>query len=211
MDPKHTHLQIKICVSGAAETGHCGIDAYDKGIALGREIAKHNAVCVNGATTGFPLWAAMGAKEEGGYTIGFSPANSEREHIEQFKLPVEYLDLIVYTGFGYPGRDLILTRSSDAVLFGCGRIGTIHEFTIAFEDQKPIGILEADWEIDEEIKYILEKGHRQNDRIVFDSDPKALVERVIELVNKDKINRASFRFESTAMPIPVQRTVENPA
>ena len=211
MDPKHTHLQIKICVSGAAETGHCGIDAYDKGIALGREIAKHNAVCVNGATTGFPLWAAMGAKEEGGYTIGFSPANSEREHIEQFNLPVEYLDLIVYTGFGYPGRDLILTRSSDAVLFGCGRIGTIHEFTIAFEDQKPIGILEADWEIDEEIKYILEKGHRQNDRIVFDSDPKALVERVIELVNKDKINRASFRFESTAMPIPVQRTVENPA
>jgi len=211
VDPKHTHLQIKICVSGAAETGHCGIDAYDKGIALGREIAKHNAVCVNGATTGFPLWAAMGAKEEGGYTIGFSPANSEREHIEQFNLPVEYLDLIVYTGFGYPGRDLILTRSSDAVLFGCGRIGTIHEFTIAFEDQKPIGILEADWEIDEEIKYILEKGHRQNDRIVFDSDPKALVERVIELVNKDKINRASFRFESTAMPIPVQRTVENPA
>ena len=211
MDPKHTHLQIKICVSGAAETGHCGIDAYDKGIALGREIAKHNAVCVNGATTGFPLWAAMGAKEANGYTIGFSPANSEREHIEQFNLPVEYLDLIVYTGFGYPGRDLILTRSSDAVLFGCGRIGTIHEFTIAFEDQKPIGILEADWEIDEEIKYILEKGHRQNDRIVFDSDPKALVERVIELVNKDKINRASFRFESTAMPIPVQRTVENPA
>ena len=211
MDPKHTHLQIKICVSGAAETGHCGIDAYDKGIALGREIAKHGAVCVNGATTGFPLWAAMGVKEAGGFCVGFSPANSEKEHIEQFNLPIEYLDVIIYTGFGYPGRDLILTRSSDAVLFGCGRIGTIHEFTIAFEDQKPIGILEADWETDEEIRYILEKGHRANDRIVFDSDPKALVERVIELVNKDKINRASFRFESTAMPIPVQRTVENPA
>lgn len=196
MDPKHTHLQIKLCVSGAAETGHCGIDAYDKGLELGRQIAKHNAVTVNGATTGFPLWAAMGAKEAAGYTIGFSPANSEKEHIEQYNLPVEYLDLIVYTGFGYPGRDLILTRSSDAVLFGCGRIGTIHEFTIAFEDQKPMGILEAAWETDEVLKNILENGHRANDRIVFDTDPKALVERVIELVNKDKINRASFRFES---------------
>jgi len=202
MDPEHTHLQIKLCVSGAAETGHCGIDAYDKGIELGREVARHRAVLVNGATTGFPLWAAMGAKEEKGYTIGFSPANSEKEHIEQFNLPVEYLDLIVYTGFGYPGRDLILTRSSDAVLFGCGRIGTIHEFTIAFEDQKPIGVLEADWDTDEEIKYILEKGHRANDRILFDSDPKALVERIIELVNKDKINRASFRFEPLAGQIP---------
>lgn len=199
MDPQHTHLQIKLCVSGAAETGHCGIDAYDKGIELGREIARHKAVAVNGATTGFPLWAVMGAKELGGYTIGFSPASSEREHIEQYNLPVEYLDVIVYTGFGYPGRDLILTRSSDAVMFGCGRIGTIHEFTIAFEDKKPIGILEADWETDEVIKNILENGHRPNDRIVFDTDPKALVERVIELVNKDKMNRAAFRFETPAV------------
>lgn len=194
MDPLHTHLQLKLCVSGAAETGHCGVDAYDKGIALGKEIASRHAVLVNGATTGFPLWAAMGAKEMQGFTMGFSPASSEKEHIEVFNLPVEYLDVIVYTGFGYPGRDLILTRSSDAVLFGCGRIGTIHEFTIAFEDKKPIGILEADWDTDEVIKNILENGHRPNDRIVFDTDPKALVERIIEMVNKDKINRASFRF-----------------
>ncbi len=205
MDPKHTHLQIKICVSGAAETGHCGIDAYDKGLELGRQIANQGAVTVNGATTGFPLWAVMGAKEVGGYTIGFSPANSEKEHIEQYNLPVEYLDLIVYTGFGYPGRDLILTRSADAVLFGCGRIGTIHEFTIAFEDNKPMGILEADWETDEELKYIIDKGHRPNARIVFDSDPKALVERVIEMVKKEKIERATFRFDGSApaqAPVP---------
>lgn len=195
MDPKHEHLHLKLCVSGAAETGHCGVDAYDKGIALGREVAKSHSILVEGATTGFPLWAAMGAKEAGGFVLGFSPASTEKEHIETYNLPVEYHDVIVYTGFGYPGRDLILTRSSDAILFGCGRIGTIHEFTIAFEDQKPIGIFEADWETDEVIKEILEKGHRANDRIIFDSDPKALVERIVELVKTDKINRASFRFE----------------
>lgn len=195
MDPKNEHLKLKFGISGAAETGHCGVDAYDKGLSLGREIARHGAVLVNGATTGFPLWAAMGAQEASGFTVGFSPANTEKEHIEAYNLPVEYLDMIVYTGFGFPGRDLIFTRSCDAVFFGCGRIGTIHEFTIAFEDRKPMGILEADWETDEEIRYILEKGHRANDRILFDSDPKALVERITELVNKDRINRASFRFE----------------
>ncbi len=198
MDPKNEHLKLKFGVSGAAETGHCGIDAYDKGLELGREIARQGAVLVNGATTGFPLWGAMGAKEAGGFTVGFSPANTEKEHIEAYNLPVEYMDLIVYTGFGFPGRDLIFTRSCDAVFFGCGRIGTIHEFTIAFEDKKPMGILEADWEIDEEIKYILEKGHRPNDQILFDSDPKALVQRVKELVEKDKVNRAGFRFEPGA-------------
>jgi uncharacterized protein (TIGR00725 family) len=196
MSPQNEHLKLKFGISGAAETGHCGIDAYDKGLALGREIALHDAVLVNGATTGFPLWAAMGAKAAGGFTVGFSPANTEKEHIEAYNLPVEYMDMIIYTGFGFPGRDLIFTRSCDAVFFGCGRIGTIHEFTIAFEDQKPMGILEADWETDEEIRYILEKGHRANDLILFDSDPKALVERVKELVEKDKKNRAGFRFEA---------------
>jgi len=197
MDPKHAHLQVKLCVSGAAETGHCGIDAYDKGVELGRQIAKHGAIVVTGATTGFPLWSAMGAKEAGGFSLGFSPASTEKEHVESYNLPIEYMDVIVYTGFGYPGRDLILTRASDAIFFGCGRIGTIHEFTIAFEDQKPIGILEADWETDEVLKHIINNGHRENDRIVFDTDPKALVEKVIELVHKDKVNRASFHFDPT--------------
>ena len=101
------------------------------------------------------------------------------------------MDVIIYTGFGYPGRDLILTRSSDAVLFGCGRIGTIHEFTIAFEDEKPIGILQGEWETDRVIKTILDNAHRGGeDRIVFDSDPKALVERVMEKVRHDQIHRS---------------------
>lgn len=194
VDLKNEKLQIKLCVSGAAETGHCGIDAYDKGLELGRQIAKHGAILVTGATTGFPLWAAMGAKEAGGFVMGFSPASTEKEHIESYNLPVEYHDVIVYTGFGYPGRDLILTRSSDAVFFGCGRIGTIHEFTIAFEDRKPIGIFEADWDTDEVIKNILVNGHRPNDRIIFDPNPEKLVGKVVAMVNEDKLNRASFRF-----------------
>ncbi|MFA6324715.1 MAG: hypothetical protein WCX46_00590, partial [Candidatus Paceibacterota bacterium] len=129
----------------------------------------------------------MGAKEVGGTSIGFSPALNEREHVETYKLPLDYMDLIVYTGFGYPGRDLLLTRSSDAVICGCGRIGTIHEFTIAFEDDKPIGIFEGPWEMDEELKGIIEKGHRPNAKIVSESDPKKMIESVMELVKKNKV------------------------
>ena len=184
---KHGHNQYKICVSGAAETGHCGVDALDKAKALGREIARQGAILITGATTGFPLWAAMGAKEAGGISVGFSPAASEQEHVEVYKLPLDYLDLVIYTGFGYPGRDLLLTRSSDAVICGCGRIGTIHEFTVAFEDNKPIGIFEGDWDMDEQIKDILAKSHRPNAKITFNSDPKALVEGVIATIKKYKV------------------------
>jgi hypothetical protein len=187
LDKKHGHNQIKICVSGAAETGHCGIGALDLAKELGREIARQGAVLVTGATTGFPFWAAMGAKEAGGISIGISPAASEREHVEVYKLPLDYMDLIIYTGFGYPGRDLLLTRSSDAVVLGCGRIGTIHEFTVAFEDKKPIGIFEGPWDMSAELEEIIAKGHRSNPKIVRGKDAKKLLEEVIALVKKDKL------------------------
>ena len=184
---KHNHLKLKLGVSGAAETGHCGIDALSKAKELGREIVRQGGVLVTGATTGFPMWSAMGTKEERGVSVGISPAANEREHVNVYKLPIDYMDLIVYTGFGFPGRDLLFTRSCDALFVGCGRIGTIHEFTIAFVDGKPIGILEGSWDMDETIKDILAKGHRPNNKIVFDSDPKKLVEKVIALTFKDKV------------------------
>lgn len=183
---KHTHLKIKLCVSGAAETAHCGSSALEKAKELGKEIVRHNAILVNGATTGFPLWSAMGAKEEGGVTVGISPASSEKEHIEEYDLPLEYLDLIVFTGAGYSGRNLLLTRSSDAVIVGCGRMGTINEFTVAFEDNKPIGILEGDWSTDELVEKIIKESHRGCGKVIFDSDPKRLVEKLIEIVKKEK-------------------------
>ncbi len=194
---KHGHNQIKICVSGAAETGHCGLNALDKAKELGREIARQGAILVTGATTGFPFWVAMGVKELGGTSIGFSPAATEREHVEVYKLPLDYMDLIVYTGFGYPGRDLLLTRSSDAVICGCGRVGTIHEFTVAFEDGKAIGIFEGPWEMGAELEEIVAKGNRPNAKIVVGPDPKKLVEDVIALVKKDKI--AEYRVTSPTL------------
>ncbi|OGJ00797.1 hypothetical protein A3G98_01880 [Candidatus Nomurabacteria bacterium RIFCSPLOWO2_12_FULL_37_8] len=184
---KHGHGQIKIGVSGAAETGHCGVDALEKAKELGRAIARQGAILVTGATTGFPFWVAMGVKEIGGISLGFSPAASEKEHVEVYKLPLDYMDLIIYTGFGYPGRDLLLTRAVDAVICGCGRVGTIHEFTVAFEDNKPIGIFEGPWETDSELEEILAKSHRPYAKITVGGDPKKLVEDVIAMVKKDKI------------------------
>ena len=86
-------------------------------------------VTVTGATTGAPFWAAKGAKEAGGIVIGISPASTKREHVKTYGLPVEYHDLIIYTGFGYAGRNLLFTRSADAVITVAGRIGTLNEFT----------------------------------------------------------------------------------
>lgn len=183
----HTHLKFKICVSGAAETGHCAPNALELAKEVGRQIIKHNAVLVTGATTGAPYWAAIGAKEVGGFVIGYSPAETEKEHVEVYDLPLDYHDSIVYTGFGYAGRNLLLTRASDAVIIVCGRIGTLNEFTIAFEDNKPIGVLTGSGGTADELEQILQKAHRGFRKTIFDSDPRRLIERIIELIREEKI------------------------
>lgn len=183
----HTHLKYKICVSGAAETGHCAPDALEKTKALGEEIVRQDAVLVTGATTGAPYWAAIGAKEAGGFVIGVSPAVSESEHVKKYQLPLDYHDIIIYTGFGYAGRNLLLTRSADAVLITCGRMGTLNEFTVAFEDNKPIGVLTGTGGMADEIEPLLQKAHRGMGKVIFESDPKKLVERIMALVAKDKV------------------------
>jgi len=193
----HTDFKYKICVSGAAETNYCGADAFSSAEELGREIVRHNAVLVDGATTGLPFWAAKGVKQEGGIVIGLSPAATEKEHIQTYQLPIEYHDMIIYTGFNYSGRNLLLVRSADAVIFGCGRMGTLNEFTITFEDKKPIGILQGEWETDELFKELIEKSHRAEEmkgKIVFDSDPKRLLDKLIEIIKKEKNNNHNHKI-----------------
>lgn len=182
INPRH-HLKYKICISGAAETGLCSPDVAEKAEMLGREVACAGLVLVTGATVGVPYWAAKGAKEAGGIVIGLSPASSEIAHIKTYKLPTDYHDLIIYTGFEYSGRNLLLTRASDAVITICGRIGSLNEFTIAFEDHKPCGVLEGTGGAADMLRDILKKAKRGYQKTVFSKDPRELLEKVVALIN----------------------------
>lgn len=178
--------KIKICVSGAAETGHCSANALNLSLELGREIAKHDCILVTGATTGIPYWAAKGAKEAGGIVFGISPAISEREHLNKYHLPIDYHDVIMYTGAGYAGRNLQLTRCADAVITACGRMGTLNEFTIAFEENKLIGVLEGTGGMADMIRGIIEKSFRGPGKVIFNQNPKDLIEDVLTFIREEK-------------------------
>jgi uncharacterized protein (TIGR00725 family) len=176
--------RITISVSGAAEIAHCGPSVIPLAKEIGREIARQGCQIVTGATSGFPMYAAEGAKEAGGVSFGLSPAASKKEHVEVYRLPLKALDAVVYTGFGFPGRDLMLVRSSDAIVIGCGRIGTIHEFTVAWEANMPMGILVGEWPTDEVIQNIMQNSDRKNDNVIFEKDPKVMIQRLVDMVRK---------------------------
>lgn len=196
-------MSFKICVSGAAEGPCMNEENFEKAEKLGRAVAKHKAILVTGATTGLPHYAANGVKKAGGISIGFSPASTRTDHINRYKLPTDNLDLTVYTGFGYAGRNLILTRSADAVIIICGRIGTLNEFTVAFEDRKPIGVLEDSGGMADELEDITRIAHKHQCKVLYNPDPDKLVEELIEdLKSKYKNDRKKLK--------PAPTTVENP-
>jgi uncharacterized protein (TIGR00725 family) len=186
-DLKHAYLTPKIGVSSTADGSFLKQDAYELAKELGKEIVNQGGILVTGASSGFPYWSAQGAKMAGGLSIGYSPAVSPKEHVEVYRLPLDYMDVISFTGFGFPGRDLVFTRSCDAIIIGPGRIGTIHEFTIAYEDEKPVGILQSDgWETDELLKMIIDRSHRLNPYIIFEKDPKVLVRKIMDMIRQKR-------------------------
>lgn len=181
-----TKKSYKIVVSGAADVKHCCPKIKELSKEVGREIIRQGGVILSGATTGAPYFATQGAKEEKGLSIGFSPANSEKEHVKVYHLPTDNMDLIIYTGFDYVGRNLILTKAADGVVVLCGRTGTLNEFTIAFESRTPIAVLKGSGGTADLIDEVLKRGYRPKKKIVSDTKPKALIQKLFKLIEKEK-------------------------
>lgn len=182
-------MKYKIVVSGSAELSDCCEDIQERSKTVGREIIKQGGVIFTGATTGVPYFAAHGAKEENGLSIGISPAISHEEHVKVYQLPDDAFDLIIYTGLNYSGRNMVLARAADAVVVICGGFGTLNEFTVALEDEKPIGILTQTGGVAEHVNYLLEHikdpHFHGRGKVIFDSDPKKLVAKLIKMAEKE--------------------------
>ena len=147
---------------------------------LGAAIAQAGCVLITGATTGLPDLVAQAFREKGGFAVGISPAANLHEHIQLYGLPAEGADVIVYTGFGYKGRNVINVRSSDIVLIIGGATGTLNEFTIAYDEGKIIGILEGSGGVADHIQKIIEICKKPTTgKVLGAAEPIELLERCL--------------------------------
>lgn len=175
----------QICVSGAAKG-----DSVEQGKQLARlagaAIAKAGHSLMTGATTGLPNEAAIGYKHAGGkMSLGISPASTKVEHVLKYRLPTESYDAILYSGLHYSGRDALLINSADAVVSIGGRLGTLHEFTIAMETHTPLGLLEGAGGIGEQIETLLKiLPNADPSLVVSDPDPDKLLLKLTQMLDK---------------------------
>jgi uncharacterized protein (TIGR00725 family) len=176
----------QFCVSGAAK-GESVEHGRHLARELGRALAKAGHSLLTGATTGLPNYAAEAYRAAGGkMSVGISPATSKIEHVYKYRLPTKAYDAIIYSSLHYIGRDTLLIESSDAVLSLGGRLGTLHEFTIAVETETPIGFLHGAGGIGDEIEHILEitRPHKNTDGVLFSDDADDLIDQITKLLDK---------------------------
>ena len=179
-------MKLRIGVMGSAQGPVIeNQENIRKAIELGHHIAKADCILVNGACPGLPDEAAFGAHQAGGFVMGVSPAFSQKEHIEEYRSPIDYYDIILYTGLGLMERDIINIRSSDAIILLGGGVGTLNEFTVAYDEGKVIGVLTGSGGVSNHIEDILEICNRpMSEKIVFDEDPQKLLDKVLQTIKK---------------------------
>ncbi|MBI2806270.1 MAG: YHS domain-containing protein [Planctomycetes bacterium] len=184
-------MTLKIGVMGGA-TGRMTKRHLDVAHRVGQAIARNECILITGACPGLPLAAACGAKQEGGFVVGISPGLSLDEHIFKYQSPTEFHDVLIYTGSGLMGREVVNIRSSDMVVIIGGRSGTLGELAIAYDEGKLIGVLTGTGGISDLVADILRACKKETgSKVVYDADPEKLIKTLLRVYRAEHYQRPS--------------------
>ncbi len=97
---------------------------------VGRQLARNGVTLVCGGLGGVMAAACRGASEEGGTTVGILPGDNRRAANPYVQIPI-------VTGVGY-ARNVIVVKSSQAVIAVGGSYGTLSEISHALQNGIPV-------------------------------------------------------------------------
>lgn len=128
--------KLKIGVFGGSKniTKQNELDSF----LLGQWIAENNYILITGLAKGVTEFVLKGNKEHNGFSIGFNPYSSELEAEISEDINLDNSEIIINTGMGDRGRNLISVRSCDILIIINGSFGVLNEVTIAIGENKPI-------------------------------------------------------------------------
>ena len=175
---------IKIGVMGSASTSLAAEGrerVYEIVVRLGKKIAAAACVLITGELDGIPGRVVEVHRQHGGLSVGISPAHSAVEHAALYDTPPCPSTVVIYSGFGFKGRNVIAVRSADIVILVSGGIGTLNEFTIAYDEGKVIGLLQGTGGAADVAQTLLATlPVRSTGAVVIaDSDPEQLIDRCL--------------------------------
>jgi len=130
-------------IIGVIGTSEASTEEYQTAEEVGREIARKKGILVCGGLGGVMEASCRGAKSEGGLTIGIIPGSSKKE-------ANPYVDIPIVTGIS-EARNIIVVRSSNAIIAIGGSFGTLSEIAFALKLEIPVVGINT-WEVSTNIK-----------------------------------------------------------
>jgi len=130
-------------IIGVIGTSEASTEEYQTAEEVGREIARRKGILVCGGLGGVMEASCRGAKSEGGLTIGIIPGSSKKE-------ANPYVDIPIVTGIS-EARNIIVVRSSNAIIAIGGSFGTLSEIAFALKLEIPVVGINT-WEVSTNIK-----------------------------------------------------------
>ncbi|MEJ2684903.1 MAG: protein containing YHS domain protein [Candidatus Sulfobium sp.] len=194
-------MKLKIGVMGDA-SGDIPAAHREVAFDIGRSIAESGCITVTGACPGLPFEAARGANSAGGMVVGISPGLSLWEHVHKYNSPTDHHDVLIFTGSGLMGREIVNIRSSDIVIIIGGRSGTLGEFAIAYDEGKLIGVVLDTGGITSEIKDIVKVIDKKTGaRIFYDAQPHRLISKLLKFYRAEHYKHPSSFHEGEMEPL----------
>ncbi len=130
---------------GVIGAGSCNEEVHEQARELGAGIAQAGAVLVCGGLGGVMEGACRGAYEAGGQTVGILPGPDKAQ-------ANSYVTIPIVTDLGH-ARNILVVRSSHALVAVSGGYGTLSEISIGLKLGKPVIGL-GTWPDMEGIRYV---------------------------------------------------------
>ena len=149
------------CSSGEAATAE----------AVGRELAKREAILVCGGLGGVMEAACRGATIENGLAIGILPSDNPADSNPYVQIPIA-------TGVGY-ARNIAVVKSAQAVIAIDGDYGTLSEIAYALKSAIPVIGLNT---------WSMSRNGQEDNSIIIAEDAFDAVEKAITLAKGRKLH-----------------------
>ena len=121
---------MKIARIGVIGSGRCSREVYQLAEQVGEGIARRGAILICGGLGGVMEGACKGAKAAGGTTVGILPGARPDD-------ANPYVDIPIATGLSL-ARNLLVVRSSQAVIAIEGGYGTLSEIAFSLQLGVPV-------------------------------------------------------------------------
>lgn len=169
--------------------------AIQKARQLGEELGKRSCIVITGACPGLPFEVANAAHQQGTEWWGFSPClNQEKQQEFTPDQDLSIYSKLIYVPLNYEfvDQDLVKkkyrnvssTATCDAGIIISGRWGSLNEFTNLVDMGKIVAVLTGTGGIADELSRLNEIIKKGQPTIIFEPDPKILVEKLFQALNK---------------------------